>query len=376
MERNVYSMATSNIPEKLKELLQHDNYDFSMVQVLDPEGNVVDKDLLPDLSDDELVQLMERMVWSRILHERSTALNRQGRLGFYAPTWGQEASQIGSVSPLTEDDFLLPGYRDVPQLVIHGLPLHKAFLWSRGHMEGNTYPEDFHAYPPQIIIGAQYIQATGVAMALKIKGKEAVAATWTGDGGTSQGDFYEGINAAGAYRVPALFFIQNNGWAISTPRSKQTHAKTLAQKAVAAGIPGIQVDGMDILAVYAVTQAARSIAIEDNMPILIETITYRYGPHTLSGDDPTRYQEEGTQDEWHAKDPLIRFRKFLTAKGLWSEEKEEEVIERTKEEIGEAIKQADATPKQKVSEFLEVMYETPDFVTQEQIEYYKAKESK
>ena len=369
-------MATSNIPKKLKELLQYDNYDFSMVQVLDPEGNVVDKDLLPDLSDDELVQLMERMVWSRILHERSTALNRQGRLGFYAPTWGQEASQIGSVSPLTDEDFLLPGYRDVPQLVIHGLPLHKAFLWSRGHMEGSKYPEDFHAYPPQIIIGAQYIQATGVAMGLKIKGKKAVAVTWTGDGGTSQGDFYEGINAAGAYRVPALFFIQNNGWAISTPRSVQTNAETLAQKAVAAGIPGVQVDGMDILAVYAVTKAAREIAIEDNMPVLIETITYRYGPHTLSGDDPTRYQEEGLQDEWRAKDPLIRFRKFLTAKGLWSEEKEEEVIERTKEEVREAIKQADATPKQKVSEFLEVMYETPDFGTKEQIEYYKAKESK
>ena len=170
---------------KIEDLLRPDNFNFDMVQVLSPEGKVVNKDLLPDLSDEELVQLMEDMVWSRILHERSTALNRQGRLGFYAPTFGQEASQLGSVAALKPEDYILPGYRDVPQLIKHGLPLHKAFLWSRGHVEGNNYPADFNAYPPQIIIGAQYVQAMGVALGLKKNGKDAVAATWTGDGGTS-----------------------------------------------------------------------------------------------------------------------------------------------------------------------------------------------
>ena len=197
---------------KIEDLLRPDNFNFDMVQVLSPEGKVVNKDLLPDLSDEELVQLMEDMVWSRILHERSTALNRQGRLGFYAPTFGQEASQLGSVAALKPEDYILPGYRDVPQLIKHGLPLHKAFLWSRGHVEGNNYPADFNAYPPQIIIGAQYVQAMGVALGLKKNGKDAVAVTWTGDGGSSQGDFYEGINFAGAYKAPAIFFIQNNGW--------------------------------------------------------------------------------------------------------------------------------------------------------------------
>lgn len=356
---------------KIEDLLRPDNFNFDMVQVLSPEGKVVNKDLLPDLSDEELVQLMEDMVWSRILHERSTALNRQGRLGFYAPTFGQEASQLGSVAALKPEDYILPGYRDVPQLIKHGLPLHKAFLWSRGHVEGNNYPADFNAYPPQIIIGAQYVQAMGVALGLKKNGKKAVAATWTGDGGSSQGDFYEGINFAGAYKAPAIFFIQNNGWAISTPRSLQSAAPTLAQKAVAAGIPGIQVDGMDILAVYAVTKAAREYAVAGNGPVLIETMCYRFGPHTLSGDDPTRYQPDGVQEEWRAKDPLIRFRSYLESKGLWSQEKEEAVIERTKEEVKEAIKLADQAPKQKISDFLKNMYETPDFITAEQIKKFE-----
>ena len=241
----------------LDALFTPNNTNFEMVQVLDAEGNVVNPDLVPDLSDDELVQLMTDMVWSRILHERSTALNRQGRLGFYAPTAGQEASQLASIKAIEKDDVLLPGYRDVPQLVKHGLPLSQAFLWSRGHVAGNMYPESLKALPPQIIIGAQYVQAAGVALGLKKRGKKNVAVTYTGEGGSSQGDFYEGINYAGAYKAPAVFFIQNNGWAISTPRELQTAAPTLAQKAVAAGIPGIQVDGMDPLAVYAVTKKAR-----------------------------------------------------------------------------------------------------------------------
>ena len=360
----------------LDALFTPNNTNFEMVQVLDAEGKVVNPDLVPDLSDDELVQLMTDMVWSRILHERSTALNRQGRLGFYAPTAGQEASQLASIKAIEKDDVLLPGYRDVPQLVKHGLPLSQAFLWSRGHVAGNMYPESLKALPPQIIIGAQYVQAAGVALGLKKRGKKNVAVTYTGDGGSSQGDFYEGINYAGAYQAPAIFFIQNNGWAISTPRELQTAAPTLAQKAVSAGIPGIQVDGMDPLAVYAVTKKAREYAVAGNGPVLIETICFRYGPHTLSGDDPTRYQPEGIQDEWAKKDPLIRFRNYLTAKGLWSEEKENEVIEATKEEIKEAIKEADKQPKQKVSFFLETMFEEPTNVIKEQIEYFKAKENK
>ena len=346
------------------------------VKVLDGSGQVVNEDFFPDLSDDQLVELFKQMVWSRILNERSTKLNRQGRLGFFAPTAGEEASQIGSNFAMEKEDFLLPAYRDVPQLVQHGLPLYKAFLWSRGHVEGNEYPADLQALPPQIIIGAQYVQAAGVALGLQKKGSKNVAYTYTGDGGTSQGDFYEGINFAGEFKVPALFFVQNNGYAISVPRRKQTAAQTLAQKGVAVGIPGIQVDGMDALAVYTVAKAAREWAVAGNGPVLIETLTYRYGPHTLSGDDPKRYRTSEEESEWQEKDPLIRMRTFLDKKGLWSQEQEEAWTKEVNEQIDEAMAKTEAAPVQKVSDFLKNTFVETPAVIQEQIDVYAAKEGK
>lgn len=359
----------------LKHVLEEIENKFEMFQVLNKEGEIVNDAYVPDLSDDELKELMRRMVYTRVLDQRSIALNRQGRLGFYAPTAGQEASQIASHFAIEKDDYLLPGYRDVPQMIWHGLPLYKAFLFSRGHYHGNQMPEGVNSLHPQIIIGAQYIQATGVAMGMKLRGKKSVAVTYTGDGGTSEGDFYEGLNFAGVYNVPAIFFVQNNFFAISVPVEKQTKAKTLAQKAVAAGIEGFQVDGMDPLAVYAITKHARERAINGEGPTLIETITYRYGPHTMAGDDPTRYRTSDLDDEWEKRDPLIRFRIYLESKGIWTKEEEEAVIEQAKEDIREAIKQADAYPKQKVSELIEFMFEDLPSNLQEQLEEYKRKES-
>lgn len=329
----------------------------SIFQVLNEEGNIVNEEELPSLSNEQLVHLMEEMVWARVLDQRSTALNRQGRLGFYAPTAGQEASQLASHFAIAKEDYLLPGYRDIPQLIQHGLPLRDAFLWSRGHIEGNRYAPDLYAMPPQIIIGAQYVQAAGVALGLKKRHKQNIVVTYTGDGGTSQGDFYEGMNFAGAFNANALFIVQNNGFAISTPREKQTKATTLAQKAVAAGIPSIQVDGMDPLAVYKATKDARDYILQGNGPVLIETLTFRYGPHTLSGDDPTLYRTKEMEEAWQKKDPLIRMRKYLTNQGLWSDAQEEAVIESSKQAIKEAIKSADLAPKQTVEELLECMYE-------------------
>ncbi|RLQ92899.1 pyruvate dehydrogenase (acetyl-transferring) E1 component subunit alpha [Planomicrobium sp. Y74] len=349
---------------------------FEMFQILNEEGEIVNEEANPNLSDEDLQELMRRMVYTRILDQRSISLNRQGRLGFYAPTAGQEASQIASHFALKKEDFILPGYRDVPQLIWHGWPLEQAFLFSRGHFMGNQMPEGLNVLPPQIIIGAQYIQATGVALGMQKRKKEAVAITYTGEGGSSQGDFYEGINFAGSFRAPAIFIVQNNQYAISTPREVQTAAKTVAQKAVAAGIPGIFVDGMDPLAVYAVTRDARERAIKGEGPTLIETFCYRYGPHTMAGDDPTRYRTSDIDSEWEKKDPLVRFRKYLESKNLWSEEKENEVMEQAKEEIKAAIKKADAAPKQKVTDLLGIMYEEMPFNVKEQMDIYKAKESK
>jgi pyruvate dehydrogenase E1 component alpha subunit len=349
---------------------------FQTLQILNEEGEVVNEAAMPELSDEQLQELMRRMVYTRILDQRSISLNRQGRLGFYAPTAGQEASQLASQFALEKEDFILPGYRDVPQLIWHGLPLYQAFLFSRGHFQGNQIPEGVNVLSPQIIIGAQYVQTAGVALGIKKNGTKAVAITYTGDGGASQGDFYEGINFAGAFKAPAIFIVQNNRFAISTPVEKQSAAKTIAQKAVAAGIPGIQVDGMDPLAVYAAVHEARERAVNGDGPTLIETLTYRYGPHTMAGDDPTRYRTADLDNEWEKKDPLVRFRKFLEKKGLWSEEKENQVIEQAKEDIKEAIKKADAAPKQKVTDLMSVMFEEMPANLKEQFEIYKAKESK
>jgi len=260
---------------------------------------------------------------------------------------------------------------------MHGLPIYKAFLWSRGHVEGNHYDDDLHVIPPQIIIGAQYIQAMGNAVGQKLAGKEnEITITYTGDGGSSQGDVYEGINFASRYKAPVVFVIQNNGYAISTPREKQTAAETLAQKGVAVGIPSVQVDGMDPLAVYTVTKAAREWAVAGNGPVLIETITNRFGPHSTSGDDPTRYRSQESFDYWEQRDPLIRFRNYLTEKELWTEEHEEELIEKVQEEVQAAAKEADQVDKMTVKDSLTWMFSNPGQNIKEQIEKYEAKESK
>lgn len=348
---------------------------FETFRILDEKGEVVNKDAMPDLSDEELTELMRRLVYTRIWDQRAISLNRQGRLGFYAPVAGQEASMIGTQFALDKDDWILPGYRDIPQMVFHGFPLYKAFLFSRGHITGGQIPEGVNVLMPQIIIGAQIVQAAGVALGLKKSGKEQVAITYTGDGGSSQGDFYEGMNFAGAFKAPAIFVVQNNRFAISTPVEKQTAAKTIAQKAVAAGINGIQVDGMDVLAVLAATQQARVDALEGT-PTLIESLTYRYGPHTLAGDDPTRYRTKELDTEYQEKDPLVRFRLFLENKKLWNEDMENEVIEQAKADVKEAISQADKEPKQKVSDFINNMFEELPSNLKEQLEEYTAKESK
>ncbi|MRG85560.1 pyruvate dehydrogenase (acetyl-transferring) E1 component subunit alpha [Salinibacillus xinjiangensis] len=360
----------------MKNTLENIENQFEMIQILNEEGEIVNEKEMPELSDDDLKELMRRMVYTRVLDQRSIALNRQGRLGFYAPTAGQEASQLGSHFAMEKEDFLLPAYRDVPQLIWHGLPLYQAFLFSRGHYHGNQMPEGVNALSPQIIIGAQYVQAAGVALGFKKRGEKAIALTYTGDGGASQGDFYEGINFAGAYKANAVFVVQNNHFAISVPVEKQSAASTVAQKAVAAGIPGVRVDGMDVLAVYKAVREARERAINGEGPSLIETVTYRYGPHTMAGDDPTRYRTEELDDEWEKKDPLIRFRKYLENKGLWSEEEENKTIDEAKEEVKAAIKKADGVEKQKVTDLMSLMYEELPSNLQEQMEEYKEKESK
>lgn len=351
---------------------------FPTLQILNSAGEIVDEAGLKraDLSADDLVQIMQRMLFSRQLDIRSTKLAKQGRFGFFAPTAGQEASQMASSYAFKDEDWLMPGYRDIPQIIVKGWPIWKAILWSRGHVLGNvmTTPDDqpVNAWMPQIIIGAQYVEAAGIGLGLKKRQKDAVAYAYTGDGGSSQGDFYEGVNFAGAYRANAVFFIQNNGYAISTPRGLQTAATHLAAKGWAAGVPSVVVDGNDPIAVYLAAKEAREWAVAGHGPVLIETLTDRLEPHSTAGDDPLRYRTQDEIDAWWAKEPLIRMRKFMTDQGIWDEEKEAAYIAEVNALIDEQIKIADNVPKQKISDFIKNTLAVPSYAMTEQIEKFES----
>lgn len=343
------------------------------VQILNEDGKIVNKGAKSSLTDDELVALMKELVWGRTVNERLILAGRQGRIGNLPPSEGQEASQLATLFAMDKKDFVMPTYRDVIPLVSHGMPMKNAILWYRGHVAANILPDDVYGLPAQVIIGSQYVQAAGLGMAYRLDKKDQSVFTYIGDGGSSQGDFYEGINFGGVFKSQAVFIVQNNQYGISVPRELQTEAKTLAQKAAAAGIPGVQVDGMDPLALYEVTKMAREYTMAGNGPVLIETLTYRFGAHTLS-DDPTRYRSQDEVDAWLEKDFLIRMRDYLGEKGIWNEEMEQEVIDATIKEVNDALDAADAEPAQKVSQLLENVYEVPTPRIRKEIEMYRAKE--
>lgn len=351
---------------------------FPTLQILNPAGEIVDEAGLAraDLSSEDLVQIMQRMLLSRQLDIRSTKLAKQGRFGFFAPTAGQEASQMASSYAFNDSDWLMPGYRDIPQIIVKGWPIWKAILWSRGHVLGNVFTtsddQPVNAWMPQIIIGAQYVEAAGIGLGLKKRQKDAIAYAYTGDGGSSQGDFYEGVNFAGAYQANAVFFIQNNGYAISTPRGLQTAATHLAAKGWAAGVPSVVVDGNDPIAVYLAAKEARQWAVSGNGPVLIETLTDRLEPHSTAGDDPLRYRTQDDIDAWWAKEPLIRMRKFMTDQGIWDEAKEAAYIAEVNALIDEQIKIADNVPKQKISDFIKNTLEVPSYAMTEQIAKFES----
>lgn len=374
----------ANITETNRQILDFDyqiqaqDEAFPTLQILNNAGEVVDAEALKrsELTDEDLVAIMQRMILSRQLDIRSTKLAKQGRFGFFAPTAGQEASQMASSYAFKDEDWLFPGYRDIPEIVVKGWPIWKAILWSRGHAKGNEMTTEdgrpVNAWMPQIIIGAQYVEAAGTALGLKKRKQDAVAYAYTGDGGSSQGDFYEGINFASAYHANAVFFVQNNGYAISTPRKLQTAAQHLAAKGWAAGLPSMVVDGNDPLAMYLASKEARAWAAAGNGPVLIETITNRLEPHSTAGDDPLRYRKQEDIDAWWQKEPLIRMRNFMTEKGIWDEKQEQAYVDEVNTLIDEQIKIADAVEKQKISDFLKHTLEVPGQAMQEQIAHFES----
>ncbi|MBP7148489.1 MAG: pyruvate dehydrogenase (acetyl-transferring) E1 component subunit alpha [Acidobacteria bacterium] len=313
-------------------------YTISRLSVLDEQGNV-DPEFDPRLDDAQLHRLYRGMVHGREADQRMLRLQRQGRMGTFSPSSGQEAASCGPVLAMTERDWLVPAFRELGGLLMRGVPFSRVLMFWGGYEEGNVFPGVERTLPIAVIVGSQIPHAAGAAYALQYGGeKNAAAVCFFGDGATSQGDFLEGVNMAAVWQAPAVFICQNNQWAISTPLRLQTRCETIAQKAIAFGIPGVQVDGNDALAMYRATREALDRAYAGEGPTLIEALTYRVMMHTTA-DDPSKYRREDDVREWEARDPLIRFRRYLEAKGLWNEEQETALREQIKNEIDAAVRE-------------------------------------
>ena len=307
-------------------------------QILDPEGNLVSE--MPDLSAERMLSLYRYMQLGRIFSNKIVALQRQGRATTFGSLVGQEATAVGLAAPLQPQDWLSTSYREIASLFVKGVPVPTVAYSFRGFTPPN-WPAETHCLPIQIVIGTQMLHAVGLAMAAKIAGDPVVSVGVCGDGATSEGDFNEALNFAGVFQAPVVLVVQNNGWAISVPRNKQTFAQTLASRGIGFGVLSELVDGNDILAVYDVMQKAIERARSGQGPTLVETLTYRIGAHTTA-DDPTRYRDQLEVESWQAKDPITRFQKFLIGRDLLTEDRAEQTVTELEEEVNEAVMLAEA----------------------------------
>jgi pyruvate dehydrogenase E1 component alpha subunit len=289
------------------------------VRLLADDGTLLEHDVYrADLSDDQLRDLYVQLVVVRRIDTEGTNLQRQGQLGIWAPCLGQEAAQVGSASALRPGDFVFPSYREHGVVHVRGVDVVNVLQLFRGASLSGWNPHEKNLALYSIPIGTQTLHAVGYAIGAKWDGAEQCTVVYFGDGATSEGDTNEAFNFAAVNAAPVVFFCQNNQWAISVPLSKQM-ASPIWRRSFGFGFPGVQVDGNDVLAVYAVTKAAADRARDGGGPTLVEAITYRLGAHTTT-DDPTRYRTADELDMWMAREPIGRYRAFLEKAGLWSDE--------------------------------------------------------
>lgn len=314
-------------------------HEFSIdkLEILDADGTV-DEDLDPSLDDETLLEMYRDFIFARTFDRKAFKLQRRGDSGTYAPFKGQEACQIGPAYALDEEDWLVPSFREGAIALARGYDPAKLIRYFMGDEYGNKVG-DSPNMPVTIPVGSQITHGTGLGMGAQLMDDDTAVLTYFGDGATSQGDFHGGLNFAGVFDAPVVFFCQNNQYAISVPREHQTNAETIAQKAIAYGIDAIQVDGNDILACYVAVQQALKRAHEDGTPTLIEGITYRLDVHTTS-DDPSRYRDDEEVEQWKEKDPLKRFETYLRDKDILDDELKQEIKDEMEENVDAAAQEA------------------------------------
>ncbi|MEM0287367.1 MAG: thiamine pyrophosphate-dependent enzyme [Nitrososphaerota archaeon] len=304
-------------------------------QRITPDGTLIGEK--PDIPKELLLQMYYLMLFGREFDEQASRLSTFREIGTYAPHMGQEAAQTGIVLAQRQDDWYVPMYRDNLGMIIKGLPAESILQYWSGDERGMSIPQGVNMVPLAVPVGTQVPQASGIAMALKIKKQKAAVLVTTGDGGTSKGDFHEGLNMAGTFKLPVVFAVENNQYAISLPRAKQTASKTLAQKAVAYGFEGILVDGNDVIATYEAAKYAHEKAREGNGPTLIELYTYRRSVHTTAELVSHKLQPQEELKEWEAKDPITRMERYLLQEGIIDNTEIEKTRSRAKSEMNKAV---------------------------------------
>ena len=333
------------------------------IEVMDTE----DEDDFPWIEEEEYRELYRNMLIARKFDEKAFKLQRRGEISTYAPHKGQEACQIGAIFALKENDWMVPSFRETAAFIQRGAPLEKIFQRWMGDANGQKNLSDLNTLPVAIPVGTQNLHTAGLGMAMSFEEDENAVIGFTGDGSTSQGDFHEALNFSGVYDAHSVFFVQNNKFAISMPIERQTNSETLAQKAIAYGIDGIQVDGNDILAVIKATREALEKA-RNGEPVLIEALTYRLEDHTTS-DDSTRYRDEEEVEKWKEHDPLKRFREYLKKHGMWDEELKA-FEEKAEEKVNEAADKAIEMDDPEFDELFDYVYkDMPDLLKREKEEF-------
>ncbi len=335
-------------------------FDVFCRQYITADGSVV-ADLPKVANDVDLLKTLYRqMVLTRVFDQKAIALQRTGRLGTYASVLGQEAIGTGVASAMCKDDILLPSFREHGAQLQRGVTIRELLLYWGGDERGSDFSGPRHDFPVCIPVGSHFPHAAGAALAIKLRGSNNVAVAIAGDGATSKGEFYEALNIAGVWKLPLLVVIANNQWAISVSRKEQTRARTLAQKAIAAGIPGEQVDGNDAVAVYTATLEALEAIRAGQGPRLIEAMTYRLGDHTTA-DNASRYRDDEDVSSHWQKDPVSRLRDYLTAQNFWTKEDEQSLLEECRGRVETEAEAYLATPVQAVSTIFDHLFDVlPD----------------
>ncbi|NRO96673.1 pyruvate dehydrogenase (acetyl-transferring) E1 component subunit alpha [Paraburkholderia sp. NMBU_R16] len=342
-------------------------FQVEYTRYLDPDGNATQP--LPAFANETalLVELYRAMTLTRSFDNKAVALQRTGKLGTFASSLGQEAIGVGVAAAMQHDDALFPSYRDHAAQLLRGVTMTESLLYWGGDERGSNFAAARHDFPNCVPIGTQVCHAAGAAYAFKLQKTQRAAVTVVGDGGTSKGDFYEAMNMAGIWRAPLVIVVNNNRWAISMPCERQTAAGTLAQKAIAAGIEGQQVDGNDVIAVHDAMRRALDKARRGEGPTLIEALSYRLGDHTTA-DDATRYRDPETVAQQWASEPIARLRKYLVQVGVWDKTQEEALSRTCREQVESAVEAYLAVAPPTVSAMFEHLYATLPRALDEQLD--------